>query len=193
MNGSTTALALFLVIAPVIRAQTPLVGLGDSIGEGVQSGDASEHTQPFSYLSVMARQMRVRFPLPLISTSPIGVVGSIIGRSRINPLVAGANLAVSGADVTSILRERSDIFLDSETDFVLRPRIGSQVDVAERMRPEAVVCFIGSNDVLTAVVHFDELDGSQMTSVAEFSAMYKERLASLWWSAPFQESHVSRF
>jgi len=171
---------LFLaLLASGASGQTPLVAIGDSISEGVQSGDASEHTQPFSYLAIMARQMGVRFPLPLIATSPIGIVGSTIGRDRIQPLKPAANLGISGADLDSILHKRSDIFRDSETDLVLWPRFGTQVDIAEQMRPNMLVCFAGSNDVLQAAVDFSHLDASQMTSVAEFTASYTELAARL--------------
>jgi hypothetical protein len=173
MKALTSVASVVLLMSAGAWAQTPLVGLGDSIGEGVQSGDASEHTQPFSYLPVMARQIGVDFPLPLIATSPIGFIGSTVGRIRINPFVPAANLSVSGADVSSILFERSDPVRSTETDMVLSPRIGSQVDVAERMKPGAIVCFIGNNDVLGAALHFNKLDASQMTSVADFTALYK--------------------
>lgn len=40
------------------RAEAPrLVGMGDSIGEGVQSADASYRTQPASYLNWIAFKM----------------------------------------------------------------------------------------------------------------------------------------
>jgi lysophospholipase L1-like esterase len=174
MKSLSVVLGFSLLVPAGAQAQTPLVGLGDSLGEGVQSGDANEYTQPFSYLALMAQQIGVPFPLPLIWTSPIGVVGSVIGRDRMRPLQAGANLAVSGTDVTSILQEKSDAVRNSETDLVLWPRIGSQMDVAEKMKPGAVVCWVGNNDVLAAALHFDHLDASQLTSVAEFSASYRQ-------------------
>src|SRR5688572_10811168 len=174
MKSLSVILGFSLLVPIGARAQTPLVGLGDSIGEGVQSGDASEHTQPFSYLAVMARQIGVSFPLPLISTSPIGVVGSVIGRDRKQPFKAGANLAVSGASVRSMLETLSDATRDSETDLVLWPRVGSQVDVVEKMKPGAVICWVGNNDVLGTALAFDHLDASQMTSVADFRASYRE-------------------
>ena len=136
-------------------------------------------TQPVSYLAWMARQMNVPFPLPLIATSPLGLAGSTSGRSRINPLLPAANLAVSGADVASILVEQSNFIQTTETDLVLSPRIGTQVEVAEQMRPRIVVCYVGSNDVLSAAVQFDQLDASQMTSVADFTFHYRQLAARL--------------
>src|SRR6266480_3642344 len=119
-------LLLTLSTAPAASAQVPFVGMGDSIGEGVQSGDASESTQPFNFLNLIALRLGTSFPLPLIRTGIFGIVGDTSSRSRINPNVAGLDLAVSGADVSSILRDRADAtspaLINSETDLVLFPR-----------------------------------------------------------------------
>jgi hypothetical protein len=69
------------------------LGMGDSIGEGVQSGYANRWTQPWSYHAVIARQWGIDWPLPLIRTTPIGVVGEMLGRSRINPNLVSYNLS----------------------------------------------------------------------------------------------------
>jgi hypothetical protein len=44
-----------------VASPPPLLGLGDSIGEGVQSADASWQTQINTYLGLIAQQMRVSF------------------------------------------------------------------------------------------------------------------------------------
>ena len=62
-------LAFIIGLAPLAFGQisSPVyVALGDSLGEGVQSADASYRTQPFSYPNLIAAQMGVNFPLPLI-------------------------------------------------------------------------------------------------------------------------------
>ena len=82
-------LLLTLSTAPAASAQVPFVGMGDSIGEGVQSGDASESTQPFNFLNLIALRLGTSFPLPLIRTGIFGIVGDTSSRSRINPNVAG--------------------------------------------------------------------------------------------------------
>jgi hypothetical protein len=146
-----------------------LVGMGDSIGEGVQSADASYFTQPFSYLSVLGWRSGAWFPLPWIVTSPFSMVGSTTLRYRLDSATEGMNLAVSGADVNSLLYDRADGITDSETDLVLSPRLGSQMEIAESLRPVYVACWIGNNDALGAVTSFDLLDGSQLTSVADFT------------------------
>lgn len=161
------------------RAQAPvMLGLGDSIGEGVQSTDANYLTQPRSYLNLLALQIGIPFPLPLIETGPLGVVGDTSQRFRLFPDIEAANLSVSGATVSSLLTTRADASsegqINSETDLVLFPRMGSQVEIAEALHPLIIVCWIGNNDVLSAVTSFDQLDASQMTPVEQFSAGFNE-------------------
>jgi lysophospholipase L1-like esterase len=172
-----------LACRPAMADGTMVVGMGDSIGEGVQSADANLRTQPASYLNLLAGQMGVDFPLPLIRTSPRGVVGDTTHRSRLFPYVRGLNLAVSGATVHSLLYDQANASLmrqiDSETDLVLFPRVGSQMEIVESLKPPLVVCWIGNNDVLPAVLTFDHLDASQMTPVEEFSADFSQLVQRL--------------
>ncbi|MFQ5842325.1 MAG: SGNH/GDSL hydrolase family protein [Thermodesulfobacteriota bacterium] len=161
------------------QAQPPImVGMGDSIGEAVQSADANLRTQRFSYLKFLAKQMGIRFPLPLIRSSPFGVVGDTTSRCRLWPDTPALNLSVSGADVDSLLTDRADALdkdeIDSETDLVLFPRVGSQMEIAESIGAPFVVCWIGNNDVLSTVLSFDQLDASQMTPVDEFEDHFQE-------------------
>jgi GDSL-like Lipase/Acylhydrolase len=178
------ALLLTLSTVPAASAQVPFVGMGDSIGEGVQSADASESTQPFNFLNLIASRLGTSFPLPLIRTGILGTVGDTSFRSRINPSVAGLDLAVSGADVSSILRDRADAtstaLINSETDLVLFPRLGSQIEIAETLRPNLVACWIGGNDVLGAVTSFDQMDLSQMTSISDFADAFVELAVRLY-------------
>jgi lysophospholipase L1-like esterase len=155
-----------------------VIGMGDSIGEGVQSADASVRTQPHTFLTLITQQMGARFTLPLIKTSPTGLVGDTTKRSRLFPNQLGANLAVSGADVHSLLNKKADATsvdqIDSERDLVLFPRTGSQMEIAESTVPHLIVCWIGNNDVLSAVTTFDQLDASQITPLEEFEADFEE-------------------
>jgi hypothetical protein len=166
-----------LVVPSSAQENPPLVGMGDSIGEAVQSADANFHTQPTSYLNWVAKKVGVPFGLPLIRSGPFGFVGDTTNRSRLFTEPT-ANLAVSGADVSSLLRDRADATttseIDSETDLVLFPRLGSQMEIAEEVRPQIVVCWIGNNDVLSAVLDFDQLDASPMTAVDEFRSDFQE-------------------
>jgi hypothetical protein len=120
-------------------ASPPLfVGMGDSIGEAVQSTDANEYTQPTSYLNFIAWRGGASFPLPLIKTNPAGFIESVKGRTRIHPTVEGLNLAVSGANAHSILYDyatATDVSqISDETEMVLFPRTGSQIQIAESLR-----------------------------------------------------------
>jgi hypothetical protein len=150
------------------------------IREVVQSADARVETQPFGYPNLVAYKLATPFPLPLIQSGPLGVVGDTDRRSRFFPDIAGANLAVSGADVDSLLFDAADAAtvgeIDSETDLVLYPRLGSQVDIVESWTstPDIVLCWIGNNDVLSAVLSYDQLDGSQMTDTAVFEQRFNE-------------------
>ena len=178
-NARSFYLFLFLFLHSIAFAEVPmLLGLGDSIGEGVQSVDANIRTQHFSYLNLIACKMGAEFPLPLISGNPFSVVGSTRLRSRLNPSIKTFNLAVSGADVDSILNERSDALnvddIDSEIDLVLFPRIGSQIGIAESVGGSIIICWVGNNDALSSIVSFDELDGSQVTEITEFEDNFTE-------------------
>src|SRR5262249_39574858 len=121
-----TAVLATSFFATAMKGDSPrptFIGLGDSIGEAVQSADANLLTQPNSYLNLIATQMRVSFPLPLIRTTPTAAIFSTQGRSRVDPSVQSLNLAVSGANAHSLLFERADAAgapqIDSETDMVL--------------------------------------------------------------------------
>ena len=186
-------LGLFLLasassLTSTARAQDPpeLVGVGDSSSEGVQSADASLLTQPWTYLNWIAFKMNAQFPLPFISSGPLGWVGQTGSRFRFDSSVASLNLAVSGADVDDLLNRRADATtpaeIDSETDLVLFPRRGSQMEIVESLAPSFVICWIGANDALGAVTSWDHLNASQLTSEASFRARFREigdRLSAL--------------
>jgi hypothetical protein len=99
-------------------------------------------------------------------------------RSRVWPFFHASNLAVSGADVESILNDRADARsvheIESETDLVLFPRLGSQVEIAEALDPSLIACWIGNNDALGAVTSFDELNATQLTPLPEFERRFRE-------------------
>jgi lysophospholipase L1-like esterase len=145
----------------------------------VQSANASDRSQPFSYAKVLANKLGLPLTLPLIRSNSSGVVGSTTGRSRIDPGLRAMNLGVSGADVGSFLRDRADTTIDTETDLVLSPRTGSQMEIAEALHGRLVLCWIGSNDALGAVTAFDHLDASQLTPVDQFTADFQEIVARL--------------
>ena len=166
----------------LVNGQLPvMIALGDSIGEGVQSADASIASQIFSYPSLIAYFVGFPFRLPLIKTSPLGVVGSTSNRARLDTSHDPLNLAISGADVHSLLYERANAvspdLIDSETDLVLFPWMGSQMEIVEHVSqfvPLFITCWIGNNDVLSAVISFDRLNASQLTPVENFRSDFSE-------------------
>jgi lysophospholipase L1-like esterase len=182
-NQMVFILVFFLLFAVPVsspaRAESPvMLGLGDSVGEGVQSADASIRTQSFSYLKFIGKQIGINLRSPWIRSNAFGWVDDAVNRSRIFPGIPGLNLAVSGADVNSLLNDQADALsadeINSETDLVLFPRLGSQVEIAESLMPPLIVCWIGNNDVLSAAISFDQLDASQLTPVDQFTADFDE-------------------
>lgn len=157
-------------------AQPILASMGDSIGEGVQSGDAAWQTQVFSYLSWVNFQMGADLTLPFIQTNLFGIVGNTTDRFRIFPDTINTNVAVSGATVSSLLNDRANalatVNIDSEADLVLFPRQQSQIEYIESDPPQMVICWIGNNDVLSAAISFGNMNASQLTSVASFESNY---------------------
>jgi hypothetical protein len=174
-----------LALAPAHAAAQPplLVGLGDSIGEGVQSGDASASTQPWSLFNIVAWRMGAAYPLPLVRTTPLADVSSTSGRSRIDPSVRSPNLAVSGADVHTLLYDTTTAVtvsdINREIELMLFPRLGSQIEVAEALRPRYVLCWIGNNDALGAALDFNHLDATQLTPVDTFTADFTQLVQRL--------------
>jgi lysophospholipase L1-like esterase len=170
----------FGLAATLAWAQPPgYVALGDSLGEGVQSADASYRSQPYSYVNVIATQLGVNFPLPLIQDGPFTDVFSVTNRTRIDPTVESPNLAVSGADTTSILTQSATTPIANEADLVLSPRTGTQVQIAQSLQAPFMTCWIGSNDALSAVLAFDDLDASQLTPVSVFASNYQQIVQDL--------------
>jgi len=86
------ALGAFLAVNGALAQSPPLIGIGDSLGEGVQSANAFAESQPNSYLNRIAHQMQVPLAQPLLSTSPFASVFYDSGRSRLSPGTAPADL-----------------------------------------------------------------------------------------------------
>jgi len=178
--------AAVMVSAPRdAAAQAPVrfIGMGDSIGEAVQSADASAVTQGYSYINLIAWRMGAPMPLPIIRTGWFATVGDTSERSRVDPSVRTLNLAVNGADVHSLIHDRADATtvaqINSETDLVLFPRLGSQLEIAETLRPEYAAVWIGNNDALAAVTSYNQLDASQLTPLPDFTTDFTEIVTRL--------------
>lgn len=151
--------------------------LGDSLSEGVQSADANRLTQPLGYASLIALQMHASFPLPLIDVSPVGVVGSTFSRHRLHPAVVAADLAVSSARVSDVLSASSSS--GGEYGLVLSPRTTTEIGAVESNPAPLIIYWAGSDDVISAVLDFDKLDGSQITPIQTFRTNFGETVEIL--------------
>ena len=162
------------------QAGTPFVAMGDSITEGVQSADSNLRTQPNNWATLVARQMGVAFPLPLIRTSPAADIFSTTGRTRVFPQVSSPNLGVSGATIHDLLYTAAAQPISTETSMVLSPRYGqTQMSIAQSLNAPLNEIWIGNNDVDGAVLAWTDLDASQMTSIADFTTDFGQMISLL--------------
>ncbi len=172
-------IGLSLLLLPVtsFAAQPAVIGMGDSIGEGVQAADAAWQTQVYSYQQWVGFQMGSPLTLPYIKSGILGFVGDTSNRSRIYPSEIGTNVAVSGATVNSLLYDRpaaqTQEGISTETELVLFPRQQTQMEYVESSPPGMILCWIGNNDVLSAAISFGNLNASQLTPVEDFQRDYK--------------------
>jgi hypothetical protein len=178
--GMILAATLAASAAP---AQPPaLVGIGDSLGEGVQSANAFQDSQPNCYLNRLAQQMAVPFTQPLLSTSLFASVSSDSGRSRLSPDTGPVDLAVSGATTENVLTATASTGTPStEADLVLPPYFGmSQMQIVEQLTPGMVIAWVGNDDLISEILSFDAM-GSQsgVTPLATFTSEYQELVSRL--------------
>jgi hypothetical protein len=167
-----------LALAACAPGESPFVAIGDSNTEGVQSADANLRTQPNAYPNLIAKQVGFQLPLPLILSTPLGVVGDTRFRKRLFPDRPATNLAVAGADTWDVIYDTASREGTREIDLVLRPRFGrSQIKIVENSPAPFVIAWIGNNDVLGAVLAFDQLDQTSimqtMTSTRNFRTNFR--------------------
>jgi hypothetical protein len=105
-----------------------------------------------------------------------------ISYGRINPFAVATNLAVPGANVNDVLNDRPNFPIDGLTDFCLgfpwlfygQPQ--TQVELAQRLRPQTLIIWIGNNNVLTAAL---QGDATRITPLAQFQQQYSEMMNRL--------------
>jgi len=169
-------LAIGFMPAGNLFAQQAVVGIGDSIGEGVQAADAAWQTQVYSYLNLVGYQIGYPLTLPYIQSDLFGIVGNPQGRVRLFPDDINTNVAVSGATTNSLLYERANAptqsQISNETELVLFPRQQTQMEFVESAMPVLIFCWIGNNDVLSAATAFGNMNASQLTPADEFERDY---------------------
>ena len=181
-----TGIAIGVLPLSAIGARPLLVGMGDSIGEGVQGADAAWQTQAYSYISLVNWQMGGDLTQPYIVSNPLGIIGNTDGRSRLYPNDINTNVAVSGATTNSLLYDRAQAAspgqISSETDLVMYPRQQTQIEYVESVQPHIILCWIGNNDVLSTALSFGNMNASQLTPLADFERDYialADRLGAL--------------
>jgi phospholipase/lecithinase/hemolysin len=181
-NWLATILGTSLAASAALAQPPALLGIGDSLGEGVQSANAFQESQPNSYLNRVARQMGVPLAQPLLSTSLFASVFADSGRARISPDSAPQDLAVSGATTENVLTATASAGTPStEADLVLPPYVGmSQIQIVEQLKPATVLAWVGNDDLISEVLSFDAL-GSQsgVTPLATFTSEYRELVSRL--------------
>jgi len=186
LHNYTAAIVVGVTLAfsaAVAQSASPaLIGIGDSLGEGVQSDNAFRESQPNTYLNRFATQLGVAFPQPLLSTSIVASINSDSGRSRLSPDTYPADLAVSGATTANVLTATASTGTPTtEADLVLPPYFGlSQIQIAEQVKPQWLVGWVGTDDLISEVLTFDAL-GSQsgVTPLATFTTEYQELVSKL--------------
>jgi lysophospholipase L1-like esterase len=180
--------AVFVTAAPA-GAQTNFttyVALGDSLTAGMSNGALVETHQRRSYPALLAAQAGVSaFEQPLISEPGIPTELALV--TLIPPVVStkatkqGAplrlelarpynNLGVPAANVSDLLTRVTDG--GGFHDLILRGR-GTALAQGLSLKPTMVTLWIGSYDLLGAVVSGRAIEGVTLTPVASFKAAFQ--------------------
>ena len=154
--------------------------IGDSLTAGFTHGSLNVLFQPYSYPALLAAQAGVLdFEQPLISDPGIParfVLLSLLPSPQIAPLEGQGvplnlnlerpynNLAVPGADLQDVLHTISDGGLH---DVILRG-LGTQLQQFQASSPTFATVWIGSNDILPAVVSGTVIPGVTITPLSDF-------------------------
>ena len=174
-------LSCILSALPAFAQGAHIMGIGDSLGEGVQSDNAFTLSQQQGYLNMLATQAQVPFTLPLITSNRFGVVGSASGRSRTDASAQPDDLAVSGATVSDILNDTSTKNGNREVDLVLAPYYGmTQMQVIEQVKPAFVFCWAGNDDLINYILDYSHLNApTGITPIGTFNSQYLNLMSRL--------------
>ena len=181
MRKLLLAFCLLVAVATAGFAQSTMMGMGDSLGEGVQSYNAWYETQANGYLSYIAKQAGASFRLPLIKSDSKGIAGvANRHRQRIDATSIPSNLAVNGAKVTDVLGDVAGTNPRREVDLVLPPYYGlSQIEIVEQVKPKLVYLWIGNNDVIDYVLDWKHLNQPHGTPISTFTNQYYQLITRL--------------
>jgi lysophospholipase L1-like esterase len=195
-SSVASALLAVFALAPVARAAvsfTTYVAVGDSFTAGMVSNALVESHQRYSFPNQIARQAGAQgFQQPLVSSPgifaelvlsryyPRWVVepSATFAGAPVNTGVTGPynNLGIPGARLSQL-----DTATGSSGTFfqlVLRS-MGTALDQALQLRPTCITLWIGSGDLLPAVVGGRALDNLTLTPSAEFQADFEQTVNAL--------------
>ena len=198
------SLVALLAAAPTM-AQVDLtnyVALGDSMTVGFASASMMDWYQDRSYPAILAQQAGTDFEQPYISEPGIGPIFELVSLAPtpvIQPfgLVPGSptnaeylgiynNLGIPTATLYDMIFQTGDInnllagnFDTVFFDIVLRNGINTALEQAIGMQPSFMTIWIGSNDVLPAVLAATPIDGVTMTPVEFFAGLYGNAVGAL--------------
>ncbi|MGD9252373.1 MAG: SGNH/GDSL hydrolase family protein [Holophagae bacterium] len=205
---------VLLATAPVTAQVdfTRYVALGDSLTAGFASGSLMDWYQERSYPAVLAHQGGAPvFELPTVSQPGIGPILELVAlfqNGELIPTIAPVgllpglpsnaeypgiynNLGIPAATLYDMLFQTGDInnllqgnFETVMFDIVLRNGINTALEQAIGAQPTFVTVWIGSNDVLGAVLAGTPIDGVTMTPVLSFSELYQNAIGALATNTP---------
>jgi len=199
------SLVALLMAAPAMAQVdfTNYVALGDSITAGFASASMMNWYQDRSYPAVLAQQAGAAlFEQPSISEPGIGPIFELVSLAPqpvIQPvgLIPGLptnaeylgiynNLGIPTATLYDMIFQTGDInnllqgnFDTVFFDIVLRNGINTALEQAIGAQPTFMTVWIGSNDVLGAVLAATPIDGITMTPVEFFAGLYGNAIGAL--------------
>jgi lysophospholipase L1-like esterase len=205
----TTIFALCLVAllaAAPAMAQADFsmyVALGDSWTAGFASGSLMDWYQDRSYPAVIsALEAGTTFEQPLVSEPGFGPIYELVSLAP-NPEIAPVgiepglpvnatlprpynNLGIPGATLYDMIFTAGDInnLLQGNTDnamhdLILRDGIYTALEQGIGLQPTFMTVWIGTSDVLTAVLSATPIDGVTMTPVEFFGGLYNNAIGAL--------------
>lgn len=189
-----------LLAQPAPPSFKNLVAVGDSLTAGFQNGSLNLEGQANAYPTLVARQVGTYHFLALItkpgipnelvlrSPGPPPVVEPVAGPrgTRSFPLIVPQNLAIPGQTTRDALTRRPDLPLDTLEDVILGvpsllipgfplPPL-SQIEMAFALRPTFTLLWLGSNEVLGAVL---AADASRVFPFDAFQPLYSTAVGTV--------------
>jgi len=197
-------LVALLMAAPAMAQDfTNYVALGDSMTAGFASASMMDWYQDRSYPAVLAQQAGAAlFEQPYISEPGIGPIFELVALAP-TPVIQSVglipgmpynyeypypynNLGIPTATLYDMIFQTGDLrnleqgnFDTVFFDIVLRNGVNTALEFAIGAQPTFMTVWIGSNDVLGAVMAATPIDGITMTPVDFFAGLYGNAIGAL--------------